>query len=186
MTVESLLAVAPWWKMCSFSKVALLLFSPPTFFVCICAHPDSHSLSSSHKCFFFFPNSYTSLSVLAPLLHLEKVVSASSTHGVKQQCPLKDERIWREMLRPETWRTTQTSPRIRVNTWSILAFRTDDLRVATTNIWVIWSLSNCLWTSGTASLVLHMWPMMKRLVHTPITGDMLLPHFAELKLCRDT
>lgn len=66
---------------------------------------------------FIFPNIFSKLLHFQPLLfwlchsYLYKVVSLSSTYGVNQQCPLKDERIWGEMLSHSwTWRTTQTSP----------------------------------------------------------------------------
>lgn len=120
--------------------------------------------------------------------YLYKVVSASSTYGVNQQCPLKDERIWGEMLRHSwTWRTTQTSPRLCFNTWNILAFRTKDLHV-----WLqIFDWFGLFLTvisepleQQVLSCICDQW--WRDWSHAPITGDMLLPHFAELKLCRET
>lgn len=98
----------------------LLFFSPPTFFVCIHAYPDSHSLYSYQH---FFPKLLHSQPLLFWLCHsyLYKVVSSSFTYGVNQQCPLKDDRIWGKMLRHSwTWRTTSTSPRICFDTLRIL------------------------------------------------------------------
>lgn len=170
--------------MCSLSNVAPLSSSPPppTFFVCICAPPDSSSLYSSQQ--FFFPKLLHFQALLLQLRpsYLYKVVSASSTEGVNQQCPLKDERIWGGNA--ETFMNLKKTPNFSTRMFlhlfcrTILVFPTENLCV-TMNVWLIWFLSNwCPWTSGTASLVLHMWPMTKRLVtHAPYSWRCAPPTF---------
>lgn len=87
----SLHAEPPRWRICSFPNLAPLLCSPPTFlFASVLILILSHDL--------FFPTIFKLLHFV-PLLfslrhsYLCKVVRASSTYEMKQQCPLKEERI---------------------------------------------------------------------------------------------
>lgn len=138
--------------------------------------------------FFFQTPTLPASSVLAPSLLPLQSCKRFFHIWSEPTVPPKGWENMREMLRHSwIWRTTQTSPRICFNTWSILAFHTMDLHV-----WLqIFDWFGLFLTvisepleQQVLSCICDQW--WRDWSHAPITGDMLLPHFAELKLCQET